>query len=344
MILEDLYRLLQSGHVQAQGIVDTLEQPLIVLDQVMCVVTANPAYLKAFKADRDQTIGHNLFSLGNGRWDIPELRQLFDGVIPKATAIVDFEVSGAFPEIGAGTYLITARRLNHPDDNSQQIMVAFNDVSKRRREDEARDILMSETRHRLNNMFAVVTALANQTSTEGRSASEYRKAFLGRLQSLQVAQELTLTEMQVVELQTLIERVLKAHAHRIKIEPGPFAKLTCSQVQPFGLVLNEMATNSLKYGSLSVPQGSVRIRWTVDHDGEQRMVSFVWLEEGGPPASQPSHKGFGTDLIERSVDGLYGDVELAYEQSGFRACVRFPAKVISDGRSPAPSEPDRRSR
>jgi PAS domain-containing protein len=65
-MLEDLYRLLRSGHVQAQGVVDTMTQPIVVLDQRLCVTTANNAFIKTFQAERDDLLGECLFDLGNG--------------------------------------------------------------------------------------------------------------------------------------------------------------------------------------------------------------------------------------------------------------------------------------
>ncbi|MBB4568941.1 PAS domain-containing protein [Rhizobium leucaenae] len=97
MMLEDLYRLLRSSHVQAQGVVDTMTQPVVVLDQGFCVATANNAFIRTFKVERDDILGRCFFDLGNGQWDIEELRQLIALVIPKASAVIGFEVTHDFP-------------------------------------------------------------------------------------------------------------------------------------------------------------------------------------------------------------------------------------------------------
>lgn len=68
MTLEELYRLLRSGHVQTQGIVDTLQQPLVVLDKSFTIVNANPAFYRSFQTDQESTLEHSLFDLGNGQW------------------------------------------------------------------------------------------------------------------------------------------------------------------------------------------------------------------------------------------------------------------------------------
>lgn len=124
MNLEDLYRLLRSSHVQAQGIIDTLEEPLLVLDQARCVINGNRAFFEKFSLDRDDTIGRSLFTLGTHQWDVAELRQLLQDVIPKAAAIIGFEVTAEFPT-GRRTMLVSARRLFHPDNNSTSILMIF---------------------------------------------------------------------------------------------------------------------------------------------------------------------------------------------------------------------------
>ncbi|WP_196259787.1 PAS domain-containing sensor histidine kinase [Pelagibacterium limicola] len=325
MTLEDLYRLLRSGHVQAQGVLDTLDVPLLVLDQGMCVVTANPAFLRAFKTSRDDTVGHALFELGNGQWDIPDLRQLLSSVIPRAAAIVDYEISHAFPDIGERTFLITARKLAHPDGNSQQILIVFTDITKRRIDSAAKDILLNESRHRMKNLLAVVRALAHQTRTEGETALQYRKSFLERLDCLAVTQELAMAEADGVDFETLVRQTLQSYTDRIALRPGANPPLANSQVQPLGMSLNELATNAVKYGALSVPDGSINLSWEVEHEGERQVLSVVWTEENGPEVDQPDHEGFGTGLINHSVTGaLDGEVDIAYDKSGVNVRIRIP--------------------
>jgi len=88
MNLEDLYRLLRNGHLEAQGIIDTVPEPLLLLDQNLRVRTASRAFFSTFKATPDDTIDEYLYDLGNGQWDIPELRRLLEEVIPKSAAVV----------------------------------------------------------------------------------------------------------------------------------------------------------------------------------------------------------------------------------------------------------------
>ncbi|WP_315859741.1 PAS domain-containing protein [Pseudorhizobium xiangyangii] len=178
MVLEDLYRLLRSGHVQAQGVVDTIALPVVVLDQSFCVATANNAFLESFKVGRDDVVGESFFGLGDGQWDIPELRNLVASVIPKAAAVIGFEVQHNFPVVGQRTYLIDMQRLVHPDHSSSNILISFDDVTERQRQAAETESIISETRHRMQNLSAVVRALAMKTETRAARPANSATRFL----------------------------------------------------------------------------------------------------------------------------------------------------------------------
>jgi PAS domain-containing protein len=179
MNLEDIYRLLRSEHVQAQGIVDTVPNPLLVLDQDYCVLSASRSFFETFKVNRDETIGHSLFKLGNKQWDIPELRLLLKDVVPKSVVVEGYEVEHDFPGLGRRRMILSARRLFHPDNNSTTLLLSMEDATTRLQKEEERELLLGELRHRVKNLLGVVLALARQTEAAGRTGEEYRDAFLG---------------------------------------------------------------------------------------------------------------------------------------------------------------------
>lgn len=208
MNLEDLYRLLRNGHVEAQGIIDTVPEPLLVLDQNLCVRTASRAFFTTFEVGRDETIGQHLYELGNRQWDIPELRRLLEEVIPKSTAVVDYEVEHDFPSIGRRTMLVSAHRLFHPDNNSRTLLLSIMDATKRRQREAEKDVLLGELRHRMKNLLGLVQAMARQTAAAGRSGEEYRDAFLGRFNALVQAHDAAYAQEGEADLQKVLERTL----------------------------------------------------------------------------------------------------------------------------------------
>jgi PAS domain-containing protein len=133
MNLEDLYRVIRDEHVQVKGIVDTVADPLLVLDRDLCVLTASRAFYETFKVARDDTIGRHIYELGAGQWDVPELRHLLEDVIPKSTAVIDYEVEHDFPNVGRRTMLLSARRLFNPENNTRTLLLSMVDATERRK-------------------------------------------------------------------------------------------------------------------------------------------------------------------------------------------------------------------
>lgn len=324
MILEDLYRLLESGHVQAQAVVDTITQPIAVLDHNLCVTTANNAFINTFKVERDDILGQNFFDLGSGQWNIVELRHLIASVIPKAAAVIGFEVKHDFPMIGQRTFLVDARRLIHRDDNSDNILVLFDDVTERQRHDAEMEFMLSETRHRMKNMFAVVRAIAMRTDTKGRTALEYRDTLLGRLDITLRAQEMAASK-ETADLEALVRQssgeLGSDHFHC----SGPAIELGRSKVLPISMIFYELTTNALKHGALSAPGGEIGVTWTLEKGANERVyIACEWREKNGPPVTSPERKGYGTDLIEGMCAQAGGAVELNYDPRGLAAMIKIP--------------------
>jgi two-component sensor histidine kinase len=327
MNLEDLYRLLRTEHVQAQGMIDTIDDPLLVLDQALCVQTASRAFYRTFAVSRDETIGRPIYELGNGQWNIPELRRLLQEVVPKAHAILDYELSHDFPNIGERIMLLSAKRLFHPDNNSPHLLIVIEDVTERRRINHEKDLVIGEIQHRLKNLLAIVQALARQTEVKDRSAEEYRDAFLGRLTALIKTYDLSLPGQVRPDLHELASRVsIMLGTEAVVIEAGTSVALAPEQVLPLGMILHELGTNAVKHGALSVPGGRVRVGWTLSGAVGDQQLTLHWREEGGPAVRQPARQSFGTRLINAAARDLHGRAELSFATSGLQAEISLPMR------------------
>jgi two-component sensor histidine kinase len=325
MTLEELYRLLRGSHVQAQGIVDTLQEPLVVLDKDLVVVNANPAFLRTFRVERDQTLGRTLFDLGNGQWDIAELKRLLAEVVPKSAAIVGYQVEHSFPDLGQRTMRVSARQLVHPDDNSTQMLVVFDDVTDQLKADAAKDILLAETKHRMKNLMAMVRSVANQTKSEGITADEYRRNFMGRFEAVMSAQDFLTSHGNNADLRALIDQSVKPLAgERAVLADSAPLRLSEHLVMPVSLALHELATNAMKYGALSTDTGTINIEWRTEPRDRVTHLVVNWREQGGPPVSEPLHQGFGTRLISYNCKAEGGDAHFIFDPAGLRVELRLP--------------------
>ncbi|MES2465598.1 MAG: PAS domain-containing protein [Armatimonadota bacterium] len=156
-----------KARLLADGIVETLREPLAVLDGDLRVVSINQAFRESFQVTDLETSGQLFYRLGNGQWDIPPLRHLLEEVLPANKSFRDFEVSHDFPAIGTRTMLLNGRRLETDDGLPNLILLAFQDVTDNRRGLEAVLRLQNEqaaTTLRQRNFLREIL----QSVTEGR--------------------------------------------------------------------------------------------------------------------------------------------------------------------------------
>nr|WP_075292960.1 PAS domain-containing protein [Pararhizobium arenae] len=324
MLLEDLYRLMKTGHVQAQGIVDTMTQPVVVLDQRLCIANANNAFVKAFDVSREDILSEEFFRLGNGQWDIPELRQLISAVIPRAAAVIGFEVRHEFPSIGQRTFLVDARRLVHPDDNSPNILVIFDDVTERQRHEVEMDFIVAEMRHRIKNLSAVIRSVVANAKADNPAVVHFKEALLGRLDITFKAQEIAARGGAVL-FEDLLKDAVSATAFERLDWSGPAIEVDSPKALSVSMILHELGTNAMKHGAAAAPEGRIRVQWDIEEKQEDRMrLILQWREEGGPTVSRPANKGYGTELIEGLTAHMGGNVELSYPTNGLTARLIIP--------------------
>jgi PAS domain S-box-containing protein len=195
------------------------------------------------------------------------------------------------------------------------------DVTEAKEAEERQRRMTRELDHRVKNVLALVQALAFQTLEAGGPPEAFADAFAGRLDALARAHGLlTATGWAGADLRDLVEETLAPYldGNAGTAADGPAVALPPRRAVSLAMVLHELATNAAKYGALSVPGGRVEVRWSVDRGGEgEPRVRLVWREAGGPAVREPEHKGFGTALIEQTIEAdLDGSGELRFGRDG----------------------------
>src|SRR6476660_9691240 len=129
-------RLVEDIQAYAQNIVDTVREPLLILDATLRVQSANRAFYQTFHVSPAETEGRLIYELGNGQWDIPDLRTLLEDIVPKSSVFDDFELEHTFPVIGRRVMLLNARKLQ-AGHHGELLVLAMGDVTERREAEEA---------------------------------------------------------------------------------------------------------------------------------------------------------------------------------------------------------------
>ena len=132
----------QDACALAHAIVDTVREPLIVVDQDLRVVAASRSFYRVFMVNPDETEGKLLYELGDGEWDIPKLRLLLGKIIPEHGAMEDYEVEHEFPNIGRRTMLLNARQVFYEAGSPANILLGIEDVTEKRALEREKDELL----------------------------------------------------------------------------------------------------------------------------------------------------------------------------------------------------------
>lgn len=204
------------------------------------------------------------------------------------------------------------------------------DAREREAADKLQKLILGELHHRIKNTLATVSAIASQSFRAATSIAHGQKAMEGRLLALGRAHDLL---MQVSWANAGLSHTLSGAtepydsqgARRFHFN-GPDIRITSGAVIALAMTLNELCTNTTKFGALSRPSGRVEIAWTVDDDKQR--LRLAWTERGGPAVEPPTRRSFGTRMMESLGQQLNGQVRLAYEPSGFVYALDVPLSSI----------------
>jgi two-component sensor histidine kinase len=227
---------------------------------------------------------------------------------------------------GATDYVLKQRLVRLPAAVTRALAEAREKAERRQAEAQLR-LLVSELSHRVNNTIAIIQSIAMQTLRSADSLDDFKDSFIARLTSLGKTHDLlTRTNWAGVLLNEILEAELAPYRvcdeARCRFE-GPEVELFPSAALTLALTFHELATNAAKYGALSQPQGRLHVSWRVVADGVGDILSITWREEGGPPVSEPTRRGFGSRLIQQSMNALGGSAEIDYASEGLRCEIRM---------------------
>ena len=152
-VATDADKLWKVAWTYIRTVIDTAHEPFLVLDAKLRVLSANRTFYRFFKVPRRDTEHRLVYRLGDGQWDIPALRTLLEKILPKNTFFSDYEVEHDFPEIGRKILLLNARRIYSSHDKQPIILLAMEDITKRKELEEK----LREFATKLNSAVSVRT-------------------------------------------------------------------------------------------------------------------------------------------------------------------------------------------
>lgn len=194
-----------------------------------------------------------------------------------------------------------------------------------------KDLMLQEMKHRIKNSIARINSIARQTARSSEDLPEFIKSFSERLQAMATAQDvLARSKWQRASfgdlLKSELEQVFGKNANEVKLS-GPEISLDERYSQAFGLVLHELATNSLKYGGMADIDNKMSISWKIKKlPKRKRGLSIVWREDfEAEPETGSTGGGFGTKLINANIVGeLNGTFDRSFDKNGMVVTIDVP--------------------
>lgn len=320
-------RTLDEARILAQAIVNTIREPLLVLDAELRVLAASRSFYETFKVDEAHTEGSMLYALGDGQWDIPALRRLMETIIPDQVAMDGFEVTHDFPSIGHRVMLLNARKVVYQDSEDITILLAFQDVTARRLiEREKQDILehaqellrqneilLEEMRHRVANSLQIIAGilLLKARAVSSEETRHHLEDAHQRVMSVAAVQQHlhTVEGVERVEVGGYLTKLCAGLAASMVGETRPVEIRVISQESMIasaaavglGLMVTELVINALKYAFPDRKAGAlILVTYEADVLDWKLIVSDNGVGKREVDASEPADaaSGLGTAIVK----------------------------------------------
>lgn len=313
-----------------EAIVDTLREPLIILDENLRVIVASRAFYDTFDVEYEE-VHDKLFSeLGNGEWNIPALRTLLEQVIPQKSTVEGYEIEHNFKRLGLRTMIINAREIKF-DGRRRNMLLSISDVTRERaiqRDNERlmsqKDTLLKEMRHRIGNSLQLIASIillkaGSVQSEESRLHLEDAHDRIISIATVQRNLDPTGEDSRVpvvAYLKTLCESLTKSMIGgrkpiSIKVSGGT-GVVTPDEAIGLGLITTELVINALKH---AFPAGEGQITVTYESKSESSASEKNWKLSVGDDGiglsatNMASRESLGTSIIDSLATQLNATIQ-----------------------------------
>jgi len=321
---------IEDAQTLAQAIVDTIHEPLLVLDAGFVVLAASRSFYEIFQVDPQHTMGCLLYDLGDGQWDIPALRVLLETIIPEHTAMDGFEVEHDFPGLGRRTMLLNARKVIYETRSNSTILLAFTDVTVRRvieREKEQllerteellrqKQVLLQEMQHRVANSLQIIASilmLKARAVTSDEIRFHLKDAHQRVLSVAQVQSHLHASGgVDQIEVGVYLTKLCASLATSMVSEDQPIdlkvvadhGIIGSDKAVSLGLIVTELVINAIKYAfPVAKADAKITIIFTSKDDDWSLSVSDNGVGKTAEVATA-ANGGLGTVIVQALVKQL----------------------------------------
>jgi chemotaxis protein methyltransferase CheR len=333
----------------AQGIVDTVREPVLVLDKELRVIAANRSFYSIFKVSPEHTEGRLLYALGDGQWDIPKLRALLEKILPEKGVMEGYEVEHEFPGLGHRTMCLNARQVFYEGGAGTTILLGMEDITERRilerEKDELlkqKDVLLQELEHRIANSLQIIASiiLLKARAVQSEETRLHLHDAHKRVMSIAAVQRQLHASgatgpIQIAPYLTGLCEVLATSMigdRPISLQVvGEGGSATTRQAESLGLIVTELVMNALKH---AFPDEKTKGQITVAYDTAGTNWKLSVSDNGIGKADgvfAQGKTGLGTGIVKALSRQLNAQVDTLADPKGTTVSIThatFAAKEI----------------
>jgi len=317
---------LKDSITLAQAVVDTVRDPLVVLDNDLRVVAASRSFYNTFRLVREDVRGNLLYEIDGGQWDIPELRELLGTISNGQAAVEGYEIDREFPAIGRRVMLLNARKVFYEQGTHSTVLLAFEDVTDRRAVERQvqellleKDMLLEEIQHRVANSLQIIASILILKARSVQSQEtrlQLEDAHQRVLSVAAVQQHLHVSGGgKPIELASYLSKLCETLAQSmigdsrlisLKVDADAGSAISRDAVS-IGLIVTELVMNALKHAfPAEKPDAAIVVSYKVAGSDWKLTVSDNGI--GKPDVNAGNTKpGLGTSLVKaltRQLDAV----------------------------------------
>ena len=345
MISGRLFADIDDARALAQAIVDTIREPLLVLDKELRVVAASRSFYLTFRVNREETQGQLLYSLGDGQWDIPALRTLLEKIVPEHALLDDFQVEQKFPNIGQRTMLLNARKVFYEDNAHTTVLLTIEDITERKAAERElqglfrqKELLLEEMQHRIANNLQIISSiimLKARTVQSPETRLHLEDAHKRVMSVAAVQRHLQVSARgELIEVATYLSKLCATLAQSMIGDSGHVTievkaaegSVSSSDAVSIGLIVTEAVINALKH-AFAKDEKDGRIIVTYEVTGTDWKLSIA--DNGmGKPSSDSPRVGLGTSIVNALASQLDAHVDVRTGQGGTIVSILHAATTL----------------
>jgi two-component system, chemotaxis family, CheB/CheR fusion protein len=321
--------LVEAARDYADAIVETVHQPLLVLDPDLQVIRANQHFYQTFQLTPAQTEQQSIFEIRNQAWDLPDLRSLLETLLVENNDFQDFETIETIDPHSPRILLFNARKLRD-DLDEHSILLAIEDITDRRQAEAQcqtslleKEVLLREIHHRVKNNLQIVSSLLSLQSNRiaDPQASEILQDSQNRVRAMALIHEILYQSANLADLnfgdyiQTLVNNLFTSYnvdpaVISLSVDVGVGVTINIDRAVLCGLIINELVTNAIEHGFPDDRHGEVLIKLV--NSGEDQLTLSV--ENNGqdlPPGFDVRNiRSMGLSLVTSLIKQIKGDLEV----------------------------------